>query len=507
MLIGKGIQTAEDYRDKWNQFARDVLQVKLDKEQEEILHSIQTSRRVSVRSGNARGKDYVAAVASVCFLVTYAPSRVINTAPTGRQVQSIMMAEIAKIIRNSKIELGLEVLSNQIKVYWQDVLQKEWYLLAFKASDKASEAWTGFHSPNIMVVVTEATGILQETYNSIESILTGNSKLLLVFNPNHATGESYQSTKSPEYKHFHLNCLKAPNVVAKKILYPGQVDYEWVNERVHKPGWTTKIMRQDALKDMGDFEWEGEWYRPNDLFRIKVQGLYPLESETKLIPLAWIEAANMRWDDMQEQRSEIRKEQALKLGVDVAGLGRDMTVFCRRYGSWVDGFSYFTKRDNMEIAGEIQGELKRDIDTAYIDAIGEGAGVVSRLKELEARVCGVKASEGAKNLRDFTNEREFLNMRAYLYWALRDALDPQFGATLALPRNDMLIQDLNEPEFARRRSDGKIVIEDKEAIKKRLGRSPDFGDALSMTFYPGEPEVGSWDGVFASGATQEESGW
>ena len=56
------------YKNDWNKFARDILNVKLDPAQQQILHSVQMNRRTSVRSGNARGKDYVAAVASLCFL-------------------------------------------------------------------------------------------------------------------------------------------------------------------------------------------------------------------------------------------------------------------------------------------------------------------------------------------------------------------------------------------------------------------------------------------------------
>jgi len=45
------------------------------------LEAIQAFRRTSVRSGHAAGKDYVAAVASLCFLYLNIPSKVINTAP------------------------------------------------------------------------------------------------------------------------------------------------------------------------------------------------------------------------------------------------------------------------------------------------------------------------------------------------------------------------------------------------------------------------------------------
>jgi hypothetical protein len=94
---------------------------------------------------------------------------------------------------------------------------------------------------------------------------------------------------------------------------------------------------------------------------------------------------------------------------------------------------------------------------------------------------GVKASESAKGLTDLTEQRTFANMRAYLYWAIRDALDPALGGELALPPADELTQDLTEVHWSTR-SNGDIIIEEKEKIKKRLGRSPDYGDAVANTF-------------------------
>jgi len=203
----------------------------LDRRQRRILEAIQISRRVSVRSGHAVGKDYVAAVASLCFLYLNGPSKVINTAPTDRQVINVMMSEIGRIYKNAKVNLGGDLWTHKITFK-----EPDWFLLGFKTKDKKPEDWTGFHSPNLMVVITEASGIDQVTFDAIEGILTGNSRLVLIFNPNRTSGEAYQSTRSPLYKKFKLNCLNAVNVRDKKILIPGQVDYEWIDEKINKPG-------------------------------------------------------------------------------------------------------------------------------------------------------------------------------------------------------------------------------------------------------------------------------
>jgi len=459
------------FQSDWNKFARDILGVRLDRRQRRILEAIQVSRRVSVRSGHAAGKDYVAAVASLCFLYLNVPSKVINTAPTDRQVINIMMSEIARVYKSAKVTLGGDLWTH--KITFED---PDWFLLGFKTKDKKPEDWTGFHSPNLMVVITEASGIDQATFDAIEGILTGNSRLILIFNPNRTSGEAYQSTKSHLYTKFKMNCLNAVNVRAKKILIPGQVDYEWIDEKIRKPGWVVEISESEANKETYDFKWSGKWYRPNDLFLVKVMGEFPRATEDTLIPLSWIELANDRWQDLHG-----KGEGELKLGVDVAGMGRDLTVFAFRKSNVVEKFKTYSKQDHMVTVGKIKNALIKDEDIAFVDSLGEGAGVYSRLAEQKVNAVGVKASESAKGLNDLTGQRTFANMRAYLYWAIRDALDPALDGELALPPIDELTQDLTEVHWSTR-SNGDIIIEEKEEIKKKLGRSPDYGDAVANTF-------------------------
>jgi hypothetical protein len=74
-------------------------------------------------------------------------------------------------------------------------------------------------------------------------------------------------------------------------------------------------------------------------------------------------------------------------------------------------------------------------------------------------------------------------MRAYLYWCIRDWLNPAFDSKACLPPDDELTEDLTSIEY-KFQSNGKIIIEPKEDIIERIGRSPDKSDALANTFYP-----------------------
>lgn len=64
---------------------------------------------------------------------------------------------------------------------------------------------------------------------------------------------------------------------------------------------------------------------------------------------------------------------------------------------------------------------------------------------------------------------------------MRELLDPSAGATLALPDDDELVGDLCAPKW-RINSTGRIQVESKDDIRKRLGRSTDLGDAVVMAF-------------------------
>lgn len=289
--------------------------------------------------------------------------------------------------------------------------------------------------------------------------------------------------KSSRFKKFRLSSLNAENVVRRKTVIPGQVDYEWVKDKVEN--WCERIQEADFDEGQGDFEWEGSCYRPNDLFRIKVLGLFPKATEDTLIPLHWLELAHERWAKLQEEKFVSRKSPLV--GIDVAGMGRDSSCFVPRYGNYVPEIKIHQsggKADHMKVAGEAVQWLRDSKAKAFIDTIGEGAGVYSRLEELGySNAYSCKFSEGTRGLHDITGQYEFANMRAYCYWAVRDWLNPKNGFNPALPPCDELDDELTEIHWSFQ-SSGKIIIEAKEDIKARLKRSPDRSDALASTFYP-----------------------
>lgn len=485
------------WRQDWCLFAREVFKVSLDSEQEAILRSVQHNKMTSVASGTARGKDFISAVAALCFLYLTPKwnskgelvenTKVALTAPTDRQVGNIMVPEFARLFSRAGF------LPGRLTGYDIRTDDKEWFLTGFKADEHRHEAWSGFHAVNTMFVVTEASGINEGTFHAIEGNLQGNSRLLIVFNPNISTGYAAASQKSPRFHKFRLDSLNAPNVLQKANIIPGQVDYEWVADKVQT--WCEVIAPEDVIEAEGDVEWEGHWYRPNDLFRVKVRGMFPKVGSDVLVPQDWIEAAMERWRKYKRPEDD---RTPLRLGVDVAGMGRDSSAFCHRYGNYVEKIRLIQSggtANHMEIAGITRSEIAAATNTfrglypqAFIDTVGEGAGVYSRLLELNVKeVHSVKGGAAAKDgsgrpYKDITGIYQFKNLRAYLYWAVRDWLNPRNGHNAMLPPGPDY-RGLTELRW-NMLSDGSIELESKEDLKKRTGKSPDEEDSLAMTFYP-----------------------
>lgn len=491
----------DEWRHDWVRFCHEALGVKLDPEQQDIVRAVQTQSRVSVASGTARGKDFVAACCAMCFMyltprwrlnrnggVELAENtKVALTAPTDRQVKNIMLPEISRLYHRARRRNV--ALPGRLTAYDIRTNSEEWFLTGFKADEHNHEAWSGFHAVHTMFVVTEASGISDDTFAAIEGNLQGDSRILLVFNPNTPTGYAAHSQRSERWTRFQLNSLTAPNVVERRVVIPGQVDYDWVVDKVEN--WCTPIREDEVTAEEDDFEFNGQWYRPEDLFRKKVLGKFPKVSDDVLIPRQWLELAHQRW--IENSGREPYGDEQRMLGVDVAGMGRDASVFCERKGAWVGKFDALNsggRADHMRVAGTIVDRLHYHPKMLVsIDTIGEGAGVFSRCVELEGEAPFISckysaaAKERDRDLTDITGQYRFLNLRAYLFWAVRDWLNPRNGFRAMLPPDDALDAEAAEIKWEFR-SDGRIVIEPKEDIKKRLGRSTDRFDALANTFYP-----------------------
>jgi len=165
------------------------------------------------------------------------------------------------------------------------------------------------------------------------------------------------------------------------------------------------------------------------------------------------------------------------LGVDVARFGSDDTVLCCMEGNAATGFDSHSGLDTSRIATVVQDTVKdRGIQwpNVGVDAVGVGAGVVDQLPG----GVPVKAGSSPKPYQEGDSQYDFYNLRSQLWWALREALK-DYRLALPDPPAD-LVEDLCAPRYDFRGKKKEVRVEPKEDIKSRLGRSPDYADALGI---------------------------
>ena len=282
-----------------------------------------------------------------------------------------------------------------------------------------------------------------------------------------------------------------------------------------KPGelrWYAVIDGEDyECEDNQPFDWKGETIQPksrtfiparlsdnphlaNTGYAAVLQNMpEPLRSQLlygdfsvgleddpwQVIPTEWIRMAQERWKARDKPSTPLTT-----IGVDPARGGKDQTILAKRYGNWFDRLIKHEGKatpDGDYVAELVMRELEGRA-TVNIDVIGIGASPYDTLKANRINVNGVNVAEASEET-DRTEQFGFANKRAELWWKFREALEPGKGDEIALPPDSELLADLCAPRW--KQTARGIMIESKDNIRKRLGRSTDCGDAVVLALTMG----------------------
>lgn len=196
------------------------------------------------------------------------------------------------------------------------------------------------------------------------------------------------------------------------------------------------------------------------------------DSPYQVIPTEWIKAAQDRWTP--ERPGEMDS-----IGVDPARGGKDETIIARRHGSWFDEALAYPGSETPDgpAVGALVLTAARDGAPIHVEITGIGSSVYDHLATNNLNAEAINPAESTKEM-DRTQSLRFRNVRALLWWRMREALDPKNNEQIALPPDPKLKADLCTPMWKLTTSG--IQVESKEDIKKRLGRSTDRGDAYIM---------------------------
>jgi len=414
---------------------------------QKVLDELVKNRRVVVPSGHGVGKTWLLARIALWFLNCFPPAKIITTAPTWPQVELLLWSEIRAAYRKSKIPLGGKLLTTELKV------NDDWFGVGFSTRGKAAEReygtpkFQGFHSENLLILLDEGPGVEHEIWVSVESLIVGgNNKLLAAGNPTSPTGDFYEACKSPLWSKVEISSFDHPNVKENKIIVPGAVTREWIDDR-----------RKD-------------WGEGSPLWFAKVLGQFPAEGTDTLIPLKDAEACIGL--DLVEKDKDGKIIGFKKLGIDVARFGGDKTVFTKMQGKMVQPQEEYAKRDTNFTIGraKILNTEWGGFDSIGVDDTGVGGGVTDGLEaesmEVEPFNFGASAIESDK----------FENLKSEIMWNLRmDILNRQ----ISLPDDKELINQMCSVKYKITRK-GKIAVESKDEMKARGLKSPDKLDSLAI---------------------------
>lgn len=427
----------------------------------EIMKSVRDFKRTVVKACYSSSKTFTAARIALWFLTTRIRSKVITTAPTNRQVEELLWNEIATAYQKAEVRglpIGGRLLIKNIKAVGGD---PNWFATGFSTDEYNPQKFQGYHAPHILIIVDEANGISQKIYESIDKLMTSEgAKLLLIGNPLDPVGEFYDAFgKNAEiYNKITITAFDTPNIKAGKTIIPGLITNDYIDEVVKKHG-------------------------KNSLFyQTGIEAMFPSSATDSLIPLAWIELANKRWEEWQKEGEVLPESEPEVLSVDPGQYGNDPTAYMWRIGNIIIDMQRTYKRSLMETVASIQGEINRGCEV-IVDVVGIGAGVGARLDELNLRFYGHSGALRSKH-RDATGTFVFENKRGASYWKLHEALNPEGKLKILLPPDDELQADLTSIKYKLKTGSPPIIsITTKEEVKKILGRSPDLGDCLAMSIY------------------------
>lgn len=493
----QGIRTR--YRDDPVGFIRDVLHSDPWWRQVEVAERVRDNPLVVVRSAHGMGKDWLEA--RLLLWHVYARGGLgIYTGPTDRQL-GIGMKEIRAAFKAS--DLPGQLFSRALRIGDDE------RLLAFTSSSVSAS--TGWHDDNgVMIAISEGQGEAVEAtaYDAAFGMVTEeDSRLVVGGNPIRPSGRFFEINRKSNWVAIKISAFEHPNIAAGRRVVP------------YGPGpdWPKQIAE--------------EYGKDSAYYVSRVLAEFPEEAEDALIRRDWLEQAAARW----EEEKEWHQRAPLTFAVDVARMGADASVIGIRRGPVLLEFVQWRKTDLMETTGRIIRELRRfgvrfagaptpdDLNqwvgrgvprTARIvvDDIGVGSGPVDRLREIQKERGGeqwpIAPSYGAANRNGGPvlptiptveiiaynggssplgkDAHRYLNRRAESHWHLRKLLEK---GEIALPPDPELFEELLAVQWTTT-SAGKIQIEDKDAIRRRLKRSPDRADAVVMAFdHGGKPQL------------------
>lgn len=532
-LLAKMYEPKPDYLAKPGQWVEDVLGEHLWSKQDEIMRSVRDNKATAVQSCHDAGKSYIASRIAAWWLSIHPVGEavVVSTAPTAHQVAEILWSEIA--IAHAKGGLPGKILAGNTPKWTIEHHSSSKPItlgMGRKPSDYNEHAFQGIHRRYVLVIVDEACGVPPQIWNAVDAITTNKtSRILAIGNPDDPSTHfaklcAPNNPLSSGWHNIRIDGLQTPNLCQSEI---DQLDPELREaiERVFEEAGLTPTREEvpEALRDvLLSCDWVARqairWGTSSALWTSKIRGLFPDANDDSVVPLGWVERAIDRYRDWVARGAPYEWGRVV-ISVDPAATGKDRTCIAMRRGDVLEKFDLHAGINTVQTTKLVRAAAKIDENNQpgtaqtmiIIDAGGGyGNGTIDQLRE--DGVPGVIAfvPSGQDGRKDEIGEYGFLNNRAAMWWNIRELLGPggdPHRSTVMLPDSDEIREDLTAPKYKVAKTGSKIQVEEKDEIRKRLGRSTDVGDAVCMAFYHQAVPVDATSGGVIPWSSAQDDQW
>lgn len=417
--------------------------------------------RAVIKANTQYGKSEVASMALLCVAIERR-EKILIIAPSVKQAGIIMGKVIDHIFDHPFIIGMIDYSTGSLEKLKEEKSKSritfkngsELMLLTAEARSVQRESKNLMGFGATIVLVDESSLIPDSMFSKILRMVGGvkNGKIIQLGNPfesNHF-GKAFDR---PRYEKISIDWRQA--------LKEKRITQEFLDE---------------AREDMSELDW-----------LIFYECKFPEGgNENGLIPRAWINlAVNQKGCDGDYKQT----------GLDVARFGRDKTALAYRKGGFLFPIEITEKMDTMEVTGwSIKYLAKFKPDMHCTDVVGLGAGVHDRLEEIQGGGFDEEESDWSdcelipvnvgESPTDLDSKKKFHNLRAQVWWHLRDLFKPDRNnhSQISIPDDPELKKQLEEIRY-KYSSERKIKIEAKDEMKKRLGMSPDKADAVALAFW------------------------
>jgi phage terminase large subunit len=441
-----------------------------------MFESLAENKWVAVEGATGTSKTFFAACIVLWFLECFENSLVFTTAPREKQLTLNIWKEVGKRFpafgRGKLTKLQLQMIQDS----------NEWaahgFVSGVGAEEESATKAQGEHAEHMLFIFEEMPGCPGPSITAIMNTCSAPHNLILgLGNPDHQLDELHKFSQLKRVVPITISAFDHPNIVLKD------------------PGYMPGAQSEQGLIDMLD-RYKS---KDNPMYLSRARGISPKQAREALIRYEWILRAVERRKAFEDAEGRLKIEEVPGMktrGVDVANSeDGDKAAIARGKGVVLIEVEDFPCPNANKLGEQVFNEMKSEgVAASYVgvDGVGVGAGTVNELKRLGADVVDIQSAESAIDLYDReqadTPEQpnaskketvklveQFDNLRSQMWWQLRIDLEDK-NSDVCLPYDESLFADLMTPKWTTR--SGKIVVQSKNEIRKKLGRSPNKGDAV-----------------------------